>query len=115
MVIPILFRTFANVMANLKKIDYSDYQLDIFDAIENGDENIAINAVAGSGKTTTIVAACKRLNANERDVIFLAFNKLIVEELKSKLKDYAYVSTLHAFGFSILKRIYNHPEYKLFI
>ena len=99
----------------LKKIEYSDYQLDIFDAVENGNDNIAINAVAGSGKTTTIVSACKRLNASERDVIFLAFNKLIVEELKGKLKGYAYVSTLHAFGFSILKRLYNHPEYKMYI
>lgn len=102
-------------MANLKKLEYSDYQLDIFDAVEHGNDNIAINAVAGSGKTTTIVAACKRLNASERDVIFLAFNKLIVEELKGKLKDYAYVSTLHAFGFSILKRLYNQPKYGMYI
>ena len=102
-------------MANLKRLEYSDYQLDIFDAVEHGDENIAINAVAGSGKTTTIVSACKRLNASERDVIFLAFNKLIVEELKTKLRDYAYVSTLHAFGFSILKRLYNQPKYGMYI
>ena len=102
-------------MANLKRLEYSDYQLDIFDAVEHGDDNIAINAVAGSGKTTTIVAACKRLNASERDVIFLAFNKLIVEELKTKLKDYAYVSTLHSFGFSILKRLYNQPKYGMYI
>ena len=102
-------------MANLKRIEYSDYQLDIFDAVEHGDDNIAINAVAGSGKTTTIVAACKRLNASERDVIFLAFNKLIVEELKGKLKNYAYVSTLHSFGFSILKRLYNQPKYGMYI
>ena len=99
----------------LKRLEYSDYQLDIFDAVQNGDDNIAINAVAGSGKTTTIVAACKRLNESERNVIFLAFNKLIVEELKGKLKGFAYVSTLHAFGFSVLKRIYNHPEYKQYI
>ena len=114
MAISIFFRTFANVMG-LKRLEYSDYQLDIFDAVENGDDNIAINAVAGSGKTTTIVAACKRLNESERNVIFLAFNKLIVEELKGKLKGYAYVSTLHAFGFSVLKRLYNHPEYKMYI
>ena len=99
----------------LKRLEYSDYQLDIFDAVEHGSDNIAINAVAGSGKTTTIVSACKRLNASERDVIFLAFNKLIVEELKTKLKGYAYVSTLHAFGYSILKKLYNHPEYKMYI
>lgn len=99
----------------LKKLVYSDYQLDIFDAVENGDENIAINAVAGSGKTTTIVAACRRLNMNERDVIFLAFNKLITEQLKVKLKGYAYASTLHAFGYDILKRLYNHKEYGMYI
>ena len=114
MVISIFFRTFANVMA-LKRLEYSDYQLDIFDAVENGDTNIAINAVAGSGKTTTIVSACKRLKMNERDVIFLAFNKLIVEELKTKLSGYAEVSTLHAFGFNILKKLYNHKEYGMFI
>lgn len=98
-------------MANLKKLEYSEYQLDIFDAIENGDDNIAINAVAGSGKTTTIVSACKRLRASERDVIFLAFNNLIVGQLKEKLKGYAYASTLHSFGFSVLKGLYNQPKY----
>lgn len=109
-----LFRIFAELNKNsmaLVKMQYSPYQLDIFKAVENGSENIAINAVAGSGKTTTIVSACKRLHLNERDVKFLAFNKLIAEELKEKLKGYADVSTLHAFGFSVLKKIYNHPEY----
>ena len=95
----------------LKKIEYSNYQLDIFDKVKNCNDNIAINAVAGSGKTFTIVQACKRLNESEKNVIFLAFNKLIVEELKTKLKDYAYVSTLHAFGLHILKRIYDNPKY----
>jgi superfamily I DNA/RNA helicase len=95
----------------LKRLEYSDYQLDIFDAVEHGNDNIAINAVAGSGKTTTIVSACKRLRASERDVIFLAFNNLIVGDLKEKLKGYAHASTLHAFGFSVLKGLYNQPKY----
>lgn len=100
---------------SLKKIEYSPYQLDIFKEIENGDENIAINAVAGSGKTTTIVSACKRLHLYEKDVKFLAFNKLIAEELKEKLKGYADVSTLHAFGFGILKKLYNMPQYRMYV
>lgn len=94
----------------LIKMSYSDYQLAIFDAIENGDTNIAINAVAGSGKTTTIVSACKRLRMSEKYVKFLAFNKSIADELKTKLSGYAEVSTLHSFGFSVLKTIYNHPQ-----
>ena len=104
-----IFRTFTLVMG-LKRLEYSDYQLDIFDAVKNSNDNIAINAVAGSGKTTTIIAACKRLNVGERDVIFLAFNNLIADTLKVKLKGYAYASTLHAFGYSVLKRLYNHPR-----
>ena len=113
LVVSRFFRIFANVM--LKRLEYSDYQLDIFDAVENGSENIAINAVAGSGKTTTIVSACKRLGEKEHNVLFLAFNKLIVEELKTKLKGYAEVSTLHAFGFHVLKKYYNCPQYKMFV
>ena len=99
----------------LVKMQYSPYQLDIFKEIENGSDNIAINAVAGSGKTTTIVSACKRLRQNERDVKFLAFNKLIADELKTKLNGYADVSTLHAFGFSILKKLYNFPQYRMYV
>ena len=99
----------------LVKMQYSPYQLDIFNFIENNDGNLAINAVAGSGKTTTIVSACKRLNLHERDVKFLAFNKLIADELKVKLNGYADVSTLHAFGFSVLKKLYNFPQYKMYV
>lgn len=99
----------------LVRMSYSDYQLAIFDAIENGDKNIAINAVAGSGKTTTIVSACKRLRLPERKVKFLAFNKLIADELKTKLNGYAEVSTLHSFGFSILKSVYNTRDVRLFV
>ena len=99
----------------LIKMQYSPYQLDIFNEVENGFGNLAINAVAGSGKTTTIVSACKRLKLDERDVKFLAFNKLIADELKVKLNGYADVSTLHAFGFSILKKLYNYPQYKMYV
>ena len=102
-------------MGTLKKMNFSNYQLDIFDAVENGSNNLAINAVAGSGKTTTIVTACKRLRLPESKVKFLAFNKLIAEELKTKLRGYAEVSTLHSFGYQILKRIYNHPKMGLYI
>ena len=99
----------------LQKMTYSKYQLDIFDEVEHGNTNIAINAVAGSGKTTTIVSACKRLHKSSKDVCFLAFNKLIAEELKTRLFGYADVSTLHSFGLNVLKRIYNNPQYHQYI
>ncbi len=99
----------------LVKMNYSEYQKAIFSEIKNGKGNIAVNAVAGSGKTTTIVSACKQLHLSPKEVKFLAFNKLIAEELKTKLNGYADVSTLHAFGYSILKNIFNNPSKRQYV
>lgn len=93
-------------------MSFSKYQQGIFNEVKNGATNLAINAVAGSGKTTTIVECCKLLRMSKFDVKFLAFNKSIVDELKAKIGDYADVSTLHSFGFSILKKV--NPKVKTF-
>jgi superfamily I DNA/RNA helicase len=89
-------------MANM---NFSQFQIAIFNEVKNGTGNLAINAVAGSGKTTTIVECCKLLHLNKYDVKFLAFNKSIVEELSVKIGNYADVSTLHSFGFNVIKKI----------
>jgi superfamily I DNA/RNA helicase len=60
---------------------WSPYQQRIFDFVEHGSGNAIIQAVAGSGKTTTIVEALKRVKGAS---IFLAFNKAIAEELKRR-------------------------------
>ena len=89
----------------MAKMNFSQFQLNIFNEVENGKGNLAINAVAGSGKTTTIVECCKRLRMRKFDVKFLAFNNSIVKELSYKIGEYADVSTLHSFGYSVLKKI----------
>ena len=85
---------------------WSNYQIDIFNAIKNSNKNIIVNAVAGSGKTTTIVEACKRLKLFPNKVQFLAFNKSIANELAEKLKGYAQVNTLHSFGYAVLRQAF---------
>ena len=85
---------------------WSNYQIDIFNAIKNSNKNIIVNAVAGSGKTTTIVEACKRLKLLPNKVQFLAFNKSIANELSEKLKGYAQVNTLHSFGDAVLRQAF---------
>ena len=66
--------------------------------------NIAVQAGPGSGKTTSIIEA-SRLIPYGKSAVFIAFNKSIVETLKSKLPPTVDCSTMHSLG---LKAIYKH-------
>lgn len=86
----------------------SKYQKVVYIYIEKGKGNAVIDAVAGSGKSTTIVNALKLIPKNKR-VLFLAFNKAIVEELKIKVGNLNNVDikTLHSLGASATMRALN--------
>jgi len=68
-------------------------------------ENILIKAYAGAGKTTTIVEAVKMLPV-DKSIMFLAFNKHIQEELKTKLPEHVRCYTTYGLGMSAIKRKY---------
>lgn len=91
----------------------SSYQKAIFDVLEdpNGG-NLCVEAVAGSGKTTTIVEALKRIptkltpdSLTSASVVFLAFNKNIAETLKTRCPSHVQCSTFHSLGFRALKTV----------
>ena len=96
------------------------YQKVVNTYIEKGKGNAVIDAVAGSGKSTTIVNALK-LIPSEKSVLFLAFNKAIVEELKIKIGNLnnVTVKTLHGLGAgSLMKSLDSKLEsdkYKLWL
>lgn len=77
----------------------SKYQRSVYSYIKLGKGNAVIDAVAGSGKSTTIVNALRLIPGN-KSILFLAFNKSIVEELKQKIGNLpnVEVSTLHSLG-----------------
>lgn len=83
----------------------SKYQQDIFDFIQHGNGNSVINALAGSGKTSTIVNAVK-LIPSTCNALFIAFNKEIVKELEKKLAGVknVQVKTLHSLGLLMIRR-----------
>ena len=90
----------------------SEYQIKIFRHIEaaiaakqaGGEiENAVAAAVAGSGKTTTIVAAAK-LFPKAWKVIFVAFNKDIVDELEKRLPQNIWAKTLNGLGWGVLRK-----------
>ena len=77
----------------------------IFLFIKKRPENILIKAFAGTGKTTTVVEAVKLL-PKDKNIMFLAFNKHIQEELKTKLPEYVRCYTTYGLGMSAIKRKY---------
>lgn len=87
----------------------SKYQQSIFDFVQNGTGNAVVDAVAGSGKTTTIVQALSLIPKN-MSVCFLAFNKSIVKELKERVPSHVNVQTLHSLGWTAVNRAYNRPQ-----
>lgn len=82
----------------------SVYQQAVFDWIEKGSGNAVVNAVAGSGKTTTLLQAATRLKVKR--ALFVAFNKLIADELAVKLQESGSImraSTIHSLGKSSIE------------
>ncbi|MEW6385955.1 MAG: ATP-dependent helicase [Thermodesulfobacteriota bacterium] len=81
----------------------SKYQKAIFDFVRDGSGSAIIEAVAGSGKTTTIVKSLD-LIPPDRSVLFLAFNKGIADELKSRVPRHVRAATFHSQGFAAWRK-----------
>lgn len=95
----------AEEISETPKQKPSKYQQAIYDFIKYGTGNAAVDAKAGSGKTTTIVNALNYIPQGKK-IAFVAFSKAIVEELDSRVPDHVNLSTLHSFGFKAIKETY---------
>lgn len=84
---------------------FSKYQLDIENETITGSGNIAVEATAGSGKTTVTVKCASSLPKFKKN-IFLSFSKAIVDELKERLPDYFKAATLHSLGYGMIRQYY---------
>lgn len=82
----------------------SPQQGNFFNWITTGTGSCVLEAVAGSGKTTTLIEALKLM---EGTIFFGAYNKKIAEEIKAKApqKSGLNVSTIHAAGLNAWKKI----------
>ena len=82
---------------------WSPYQEAVFAAVEQTSANLVVEALAGSGKTTTIIEICKRLQAQAGgSVLLCAFNRRIKDELVQRAPRGVDVQTCHALGFASL-------------
>ena len=83
----------------------SKYQKTLYTYIQKAKGNAVVEAVAGGGKTSSLVNAIKLIPSNKQ-VLFLAFNKSIVEELKIKVGNLenVTVSTIHSLGAKVCRK-----------
>lgn len=79
----------------------SEYQKGIVEFVQSGSGNAIVGAVAGSGKTTTLVK-CIAPEIHGKGV-FLAFNKSIASELGSRLPEHFEARTIHSLAFGAVK------------
>lgn len=85
----------------------SVYQQAVFDAVKRADGNYVVEAVAGSGKTTTIVHALEH-TPKDSSVAFVAFNRHIAKELARRAPAHVKVSTLHSLGFAAVRQSFGN-------
>lgn len=81
----------------------SKYQQAIFDWAKQPTGNIVIEAVAGSGKTTTIIEMMKYISSCD-SAIFVCFNKSIAKELQTRVPAGVQPYTIHSYGNSAIRK-----------
>lgn len=86
-------------------MNFTPEQQQIFDFVKNGKGHGIIDAVAGAGKTTTIIASAEYVDPVKR-ILFCAFNRSIAKEIGSRFgkkgMNSVLVKTMHALGRQIL-------------
>ena len=93
----------------MSKFVPSPYQQAIYDFITDGNGNAVVSAVAGSGKTTTLIKAINLIPKN-KNVIFLAFNKSIAGEIRERIPQGSSnieVKTVHSYGYSSIQKSFS--------
>lgn len=85
----------------------SPYQQAIIDWMNNSTGNALVDAKAGSGKTSTLCMLADEIPTFGSRAAFLAFNKAIADELKTRLPSHVQAATFHSVCMGALRR---HPD-----
>lgn len=83
--------------------EWSTYQQAVFAHVESEAEHLLVEAVAGSGKTTTIVEAVQYAPRTRHRRVMCAFNKSIATELQSRSKGAYDAKTHHSLGMGVVR------------
>ena len=88
---------FVNKKTKMCNIIYTKEQEDIFKFVQTGVLNVLVEAVAGAGKTTTLIECVKRIidyYGPDKQILLLAHNKSTKETLETKIKEKLHIEDL---------------------
>ena len=103
------FKKIERKELDLSGITPSKYQEAILNMVKDQSGNAVIEAVAGSGKTTTLLMALKETKGSSST--FVAFNKAIVNEIASKCPEHVQVKTIHSLGFAAIRAAFKGVKF----
>ena len=83
---------------------WTTQQQAIFDEVQHGTGHLVVLARAGTGKTTTLIEAVRRIP--DKRVLLCAFNKSIAIELQQRAPGHCDVKTLHSLGYAAVMRLW---------
>lgn len=86
----------------------SPEQLDIWQEMTSCySHTLLVNAVAGSGKSTTLLEGARHINqtGGGKNIVYLAFNKHIQSDMQAKAGNAMHTMTYHAMGFAALRNL----------
>lgn len=86
----------------MSEMKFSEEQNNIFEFAENGLPNLIVQAVAGAGKTTTLIECANRMDPTKK-ILLLAHNRSTRDTLRSRIgnKDNIKVYTLHGLAWRL--------------
>lgn len=97
-------------MGNARIIrEWSSYQQAIFNEIANGTGNCHVEAIAGSGKSTSIIEGFYHMKPG-LTALMVAFSKPIQLELEARAPSHIQTKTLHAVGLAACKKAFPHLQ-----
>jgi hypothetical protein len=78
----------------------------IVDAVADGTGKVVVEALAGTGKTSTLLAIAKQ--QLRRPGVYLAFNKSVKNEAAAKFPEWVHVTTAHGLAYQAVGKQYGN-------
>lgn len=101
------YRQGGSIVPRPESIDLlpgSEQQEAIWKYFLKGKGHAIVHALAGTGKTFTLLQGLARMTPKTLNMVYLAFNTDIKDEMAAKSPSYVSVKTFNAFGFAALNR-----------